>query len=67
MLSLYLGKECDCVSDENPGLLSQHPLWPDDLCEDVLPHVGVNGGEGVVEQVHVGVVVHGSEILCKLF
>ena len=34
-------------------------LGPDDLLEDVLAHVGVDGGERVVQQVHGGVVVDG--------
>ena len=53
----------------NCSLIRFHPYPPrlvaedaaavvDDLLEDVLPDVGVDGREGVVEQVDLGVVVH---------
>ena len=36
------------------------PPGSDHALEDVLAHVRVDGGEGVVEQVHVAVAVHGT-------
>ena len=38
----------------------------DNALEDVLAHVGVDGGEGVVEQVHAAVAVHGAAKNCRL-
>ena len=47
------------ASQSVPRLVSQDAaVAVNDPLEDVLPHVGVDGGEGVVEQVDLGVVVH---------
>ena len=47
------------MGDQHPGLVPQQPLRPDHLVEHVLPHVGVHGGQGVVQQVEGAVAVHG--------
>ena len=41
-------------------LVLEGAIRPNHLLEDVLAHVGVDGAEGVVQQVDVGVLVHGT-------
>ena len=42
-------------------------LWSDDVLEDVLAHVCVDGGEWVVQEVDTGVVVDGPRHTHALF
>ena len=42
------------------NLISQEPIWSNDVVEDVLSHVGVHGTEWVVHQIHIRVLVHSS-------
>lgn len=37
----------------------EQPTGPDDLVKDVLAHVGIQGCQGVIQQVHSGLPVHG--------
>lgn len=46
------------VSDEDDGLVAK--LLPDGVAEDVVGHVGVEGAEGVVQDVNVPVAVEGT-------
>ena len=45
------------MGDQDPGLVPQQPPGTDHLLEDVLPHVGVHGGQRVVQQVEGAVAV----------
>ena len=48
------------MASQNACLPPEQPPGPHHALEDVLAHVRVHGGEGVVEQVHAAVAVHGT-------
>lgn len=41
-------------------LALQYALWADEVVKDVFGHVGIHGGQRVVQQVDVSVAVQGS-------
>ena len=43
-----LGQVGDAMGDEQPGFAAQLAVGADDLVEDVLAHVGVDGREWVI-------------------
>ncbi len=48
------------MRDQDPGLSPKDSSWSDNLLEDVLPDVRVDGRKRIIEQIEVGVVVHSS-------
>lgn len=46
------------MGNHDDGLVSEHPS--DAVIEDVLPDMSIHGGEHVVQQVHIGLCVHGA-------
>lgn len=44
----------------SPHLSLQHSLWTDEVVKDVFGHVGVHGGQRVVQQIDVSVTVQSS-------
>ena len=51
-------QKVDGVRHEDSGFLLKHALK--DFLENLLPHIGVQGGNGVVHHDNVGVGIHGS-------